>query len=122
LEAAFASVAAKRADAVLMGTSPTFVSRRTQIVALAAHHSIPTIYPRREYVAEGGLVSYSPPVTDAYRQVGVYTARILRGDKPSDLPVVQPTTFQLAINLKTAKALGPAVPPTLLARTDEVIE
>jgi putative ABC transport system substrate-binding protein len=122
LEATFAAMAAKRVDAALVGTSPTFVSRRAKIVALAARHSIPTIYPRREYVGEGGLISYSPQVTDAYRQVGIYTARVLRGDKPADLPVVQPTKFELSINLKAAKALGLTVGPTLLARADEVIE
>jgi putative ABC transport system substrate-binding protein len=122
LEAAFTGVAARRADAVLVGTSPTFVSSRAQIVALAARHTIPTIYARREYVVDGGLISYSPPVTEAYRQVGVYTGRIFRGDKASDLPVVQPTKFELTINLKSAKALGIDVPPTLLARADEVIE
>jgi ABC-type uncharacterized transport system substrate-binding protein len=122
LEAAFTGVAARRTDAVLVGTSPTFVSSRAQIVALAARHTIPTIYARREYVVDGGLISYSPPVTEAYRQVGVYTGRILRGDKASDLPVVQPTKFELTINLKSARALGIEVPPTLLARADEVIE
>jgi putative ABC transport system substrate-binding protein len=122
LEAAFTGVAARRADAVLVGTSPTFVSSRAQIVALAARHTIPTIYARREYVADGGLISYSPPVTEAYRQVGVYTGRILRGEKASDLPVVQPTKFELVVNVKTAKALGLQIPDKLLALADEVLE
>ena len=99
LEVAFAALAERRVDAALIGANPTFISRRAKFVALAARHSIPAIYPRREYVADGGLISYSPPVTEAYRQVGVYTARILRGDKPAELPVVQPTRFDLSINL-----------------------
>jgi putative tryptophan/tyrosine transport system substrate-binding protein len=122
LEAAFAVMADRRADAALIGTSPIFLNRRSLILALAARHSIPAIYARREYVADGGLISYSPPVTEAYRQVGIYTARIVRGDKPADLPVMQPTKFDLSMNLKTAKALGITVPATLLARADEVIE
>jgi putative ABC transport system substrate-binding protein len=122
LDLAFERMKEFRADAALIGTGPTFVNRRAQIIALATHYAIPTIYARREYVADGGLISYSPPVTEAYRQVGIYAGRILQGAKPSDLPVIQPTKFELAINLKTAKALGLAVSPMLLARADEVIE
>jgi putative ABC transport system substrate-binding protein len=122
LDAAFERMKEFRADAALIGTGTTFVNRRAQIIALAARHAIPAIYARREYVADGGLIGYSPPVTEAYRQVGIYAGRILQGAKPSDLPVVQPTKFELAISLKTARALGLTVPPTLLARADEVIE
>jgi putative tryptophan/tyrosine transport system substrate-binding protein len=122
LEAAFETVARDRPDALFVGPSPFYVLHREQIVGLAAHHAIPAIYALREFPAAGGLISYGTRLADTYRHVGVYTGRILKGEKPADLPVVQPTKFELVVNLKTAKTLGLNVPPTLLAIADEVIE
>ena len=122
LDSAFAAFADRRVDAVLVGTAPRFTAWRMRILGLAAHTSLPAIYEQRQYVADGGLMSYGASIADAYRQAGIYVARILKGDKPGDLPIVQPTKFEFVINLVTARALGLEVPSTLLARADEVIE
>jgi putative tryptophan/tyrosine transport system substrate-binding protein len=121
IDDAFATVA-QRGGALIVSTDAFFVSRFHQIVVLAAYHKIPTIYDRREFVVAGGLISYGADLGDAYRQIGVYAGRIIAGAKPSDLPVSQPTKFEMVINLKTAKALGLTIPDNMLAVADEVIE
>jgi len=122
LDATFATMETPRVDALIVGQDAYHLHRRDQIVVLAARHAVPAVYAWREYPAAGGLISYAPSLADGYRQVGVYIGKILKGAKPGDLPVEQPTKFELVINLKTAKALGITIPPTLLARADEVIE
>src|SRR6516162_311143 len=122
LETAFADLASLKAGTLIVGADPFFNARRNQIVALAARYSLPAIYEWREFVDVGGLISYGPSLTGVYRQIGTYVGRVLNGEKPADLPVVQPTLFDLVVNLNTAKTLGLTVPQLILARASEVIE
>src|SRR5262249_26098095 len=122
IDAVLTSFAQLQAGALIVGSDPFFFSQRDQLVTLTARHSVPAVYERREFVAAGGLISYWPSFPDTWRQVGIYAGKILNGAKPADLPVPQPTTFELVVNLKTANALGLTVPPSILGRATEVIE
>jgi putative ABC transport system substrate-binding protein len=122
INAAFANFVRERPDALYVGTGPFFASRRVQLALLAGHYGVPAIYGVRQFTEAGGLMSYGTSLTDAYRQMGVYTGHILKGAKPADLPVIQSTKFELSINAETARMLGLTVPPMLLATADEVIE
>ena len=122
IDTAFAVIRRKQTDALVIAPGPLFNNNRVQLAILAARYAMPTIYSSREFTEAGGLMSYGPSITEEFRQAGVYAGRVLKGEKPADMPVMRSTKFEFVINLKTAKALGLDVPPSLLARADEVIE
>jgi putative ABC transport system substrate-binding protein len=122
ISTAFASIVQKRVDALVLTAGPLFNNNRVQLATLAARHALPAIYSSREFAEAGGLMSYGPNIAEEFRQTGIYTGRVLRGEKPADLPVMRATKFEFIVNLQTARALGLTIPPTLLARADEVIE
>jgi putative ABC transport system substrate-binding protein len=122
IEAAFASLAKRKIAGVLVGADALFNDHRQQVVSLAARYAMPGVYPWREYVVAGGLMSYGPNLLEGYRLSGQYVGRILKEEKPADMPVIQPMKFELAVNLKTANGIGLEIPPSLLARADEIIE
>jgi putative ABC transport system substrate-binding protein len=122
IDQAFATLLKKRTDAFLISPEALFVTRRVQLVSLAARHALPALYHRREFTDAGGLMSYGSDLTDQFRRAGIYAGRILKGEKPAEMPVQLPTKFEFVVNLQAAKTLGLEVPPTLLARADEVIE
>ncbi len=122
IDTVFAALTQKRVDGLLVAPDPLFNNRRVQLATLAVRHALPVVYPLRAFAEAGGLMSYGPNDEDRYRLVGVYAGRILKGERPADMPVQRPTTFEFVINLQTARALGITVPPTLIARADEVIE
>jgi putative ABC transport system substrate-binding protein len=122
IDAAFATMATRGVGALYVGTGPFTTSHREQLTELAARNAIPAMYSLREFVAVGGLMSYGASITDAYRQIGIYASRILKGEKPADLPVIQAAKFDFVLNLKAAKALSLKVPPSLIALADDVVE
>jgi putative ABC transport system substrate-binding protein len=122
IDTAFTNLVQSRAEALLLSASPLFGARRIQLATLAARHAVPVMYRDRIFTEAGGLMSYGASLADTYRQVGVYTGRVLKGENPADLPIIRPTKFEFVINLQTARLLGLSIPPTLLAIADEVIE